>query len=190
MKIKNFGFLRESQEIADKSGTSKLGIARTGLDTYLSVIFPHTKDWIYDKVISGSGRLFRPDYRSESLKLIVEFDGLPHYTNPVNVLLDKEKTMFYEKLGYKVVRIPFFIQLTNSVVKTLFGVNVKTKLFPEDVASMCVADSCTPAFMCVLGIKRMQQEFKKFPRQLRANIKQLEKEDKVLSGIKYLKTIK
>lgn len=51
--------------------------------------------------------------RSESLKLIVEIDGLPHYQNPIVILKDKEKTKLYEEFGYKVVRIPYFIQLTN-----------------------------------------------------------------------------
>lgn len=156
-----YGYLRETQEIADKEGTNKItGLCRTGLDTYLKVIFPKVNDWIHDECIPGSGRLFRPDYRSEKLKLIVEFDGMPHYTNPENVLSDIKKTKFYIRLGYKVVRIPLFIQLTNKVVEQLFCIKVKKKLFPEGWWSMSIYDQCTPAFFCPLGIKRIQRKKK------------------------------
>lgn len=37
---------------------------------------------------------------------------------------DGENQKIYESFGYHVVRIPFFIQLTNEVVKILFGVEV------------------------------------------------------------------
>lgn len=77
-----FGFLRETQALADANKSSMPGcVCLTGLDTYLGVIFPATSDWIHDKSIPDVTRR-RPDYRSESLKLIVEFDGLPHYQNP------------------------------------------------------------------------------------------------------------
>ena len=123
-----WGFLRENGASARKAGTDPAtGLHRTGLDEYLRIIFPETNDWIHDQPIGeigGKKRRIRPDYRSESLKLIVEFDGLQHYTNPVNILKDLNNTAIYEQGGYKVVRIPYFIQLTNEVVKSMFVVEV------------------------------------------------------------------
>ncbi len=131
----------------------------------------------------------RPDYRSDSLKLIIEFDGLQHYTNPKQIEKDKANTKIYESCGYKVVRIPYFIQLSNKAVKTLFGIDVKTELFNEEYPSIGGKDvKGNPSYLCIEGIKRMAKEFKKFPTQYIVNIKSLEKiGDEKLSGIKYLK---
>ena len=129
-----WGFLRETNESAIKAGIDKAtGIHRTGLEDYLKLIFLTVTDWIHDKPIgelNGVKIRLRPDCRSESLKLIIEFDGLQHYTNPSVIVDDRVKTKVYEDGGYKVVRIPYFIQLTNEVVEIMFGVKVQEPLFP------------------------------------------------------------
>lgn len=169
-----WGFLRETKEEANRSGYDlDTGLKRTGLDEYLSVIFPDTHDWVHDSPIEGIKSKRRPDYRSESLKLIVEFDGIQHYTMPFNIERDIENTMFYEELGYKVVRIPYFIQLTNKVVKQLFDVDVKEELFDESIPSLGPKGRCSPAYLCGAGILRMAQEFKQFPEQYEVNLKYL-----------------
>ena len=94
MKTNNnvWGFLRETAEKAEVAGLdADTGLCRTGLEEYLKEIFPNTTDWIHDKIIKGmivDGKQsrIRPDYRSESLKLIIEFDGLQHYQNPEKIL--------------------------------------------------------------------------------------------------------
>ena len=188
-----YGFHRETEEMAQKVGIDKtFNLPRTGIETYLKAIFPETNDWIHDKaidtiIVNGKVCRFRPDYRSESLKLIVEIDGLPHYQNPIVILKDKEKTKLYEEFGYKVVRIPYFIQLTNSTVKEMFGVDVEEQLFPENVPSISYKDFCTPAFLCDAGVKRMAEEFMKYPEQLEINIKHLEIENNdYLTGLSLL----
>lgn len=75
---KKWGFLRETNLLAETAGIDKdTGLHRTGLEDYLKVIFPNTDDWIHDKLLGKiNDTLYRcrPDYRSESLKLIIEFD--------------------------------------------------------------------------------------------------------------------
>ena len=164
-----WGFLREHS--SDASGKDPLtDLHRTGLDEYLSVIFPNTHDWIHDKAfgIHKDGKKYniRPDYRSDSLKMIVEFDGLPHYTNPQNIIKDKKNTSIYELNGYKVVRIPYFIQLTNKAVEELFGVKVKEPLFNINYPSLGgIGLKHNPSYLCPGGLKRMATEFKRFPDQ-------------------------
>ena len=110
---KIWGYLRETSEIAKKDGNDPTtGLCRTGLEEYLKVIFPNVDDWIHDKsigILNGEKCKFRPDYRSETLKMIVEMDGLPHYTSPQNIVNDEMKTKRYEDDGYTVIRIPYFI---------------------------------------------------------------------------------
>ena len=171
-----WGFIRETKEMALKAGVDQdTGVNRTGLEEYLAVIFPNTSDWIHDKIIDdlppGIKSRKRPDYRSKSLMLIIEFDGIQHYTNPVNIEKDQENTKFYKSLGYKVVRIPYFIQLSNKAVKTLFNVDVKEPLFDENIPSIGPRGENTPAYLCPAGIQRMACEFKRFPSQYKTNIK-------------------
>ena len=171
--MSKWGFIRETKDEATGIDADT-GLHRTGLEEYLAVIFPGVNDWVHDKQTgltkNGKATRMRPDYRSETLKMIVEFDGLPHYTNPKNIIKDEENTRFYQENGYKVVRIPYFIQLTNKVVKTLFGVSVNEPLFDETIPSMGPNGNNTPAFLCFSGIKRMAKEFRGFPEQYKVNV--------------------
>lgn len=176
-----WGFLRETTKLATKDGIDKdTGVPRTGLDEYIKVIFPDIDDWIHNKTTGllkddGKKSLIRPDYRSETLKLIIEFDGLQHYTLPDRIIKDYENQKFYERYGYKVVRIPYFIQLTNSVVETLFGIKVSEQLFDNSIPSFSIRPSVnnTPAYLCPAGIRRMAREFTLFPEQYSVNINYL-----------------
>lgn len=190
--MRKWGFLRETAEAAKKAGIDKdTGLHRTGLDDYLKVIFPDISDWAHDKPFpyskNGKKTRRRPDYRSDALKLIVEFDGLQHYTNPQNIINDEDAVSFYESCGYKVVRIPYFIQLSNDAVKTLFGVSVNEPLFDESIPSLGIKGQNTPAFLCPAGIERMKKEFMKFPGQFEVNYRHLVKAgNPFLSGIEFL----
>ena len=174
-----YGFLREDEKSALKEGIDKeTGLQRTSLLTYLNTIFPEIDDWIHDKVIPKeltNNKIYRnrPDYRSEKLKMIVEFDGIHHYTNPDIIIKDKYNTKLYENFGYKVIRIPYFIQLTNEVVKILFNKDIKENLFPDNIASLTYKCRNTPAYLCLAGIERMKNELNKFPKQREINIKYL-----------------
>lgn len=189
--MNKWGFLREDEKGA-AIATKMDGLHRTGLETYLKAIFPKTKDWVHDrpiKGIRGSNAKIRPDYRSESLNLIVEFDGIRHYSKPYQIKRDIENTKIYESLGYKVVRIPFFIQLSNKAIKTLFGVTMKEKMFDENIVSIDIESYNTPAFLCGAGIKRMKEDFKKFPEQYKVNLNYLKKQpkkDQILIDWEYL----
>lgn len=186
-----WGFLRETTAWAKKAGIDKdTGLPRTGLEEYLKVIFPQTNDWIHDKTIgevNGQNYRKRPDYRSESLQMIIEFDGLPHYTNPDIIEKDIENTKLYRSFGYKVVRIPYFIQLTNRAVKTMFDVEVSEELFDENFSSLSAVGRNSPAYLCPAGVKRMADEFRNFPEQYKININFLKQQNAPFkSGVEFL----
>ena len=184
-----WGFLRETTEAAIKAGVDRgTGLHRTGLNEYLKVIFPDIDDWVHDKAlgltVNNKVCRKRPDYRSEKLKMIVEFDGIQHYTMPDRIKNDVLSTKFYERLGYKVVRIPYFIQLTNKAVKYFFNVDVKEPLFNENIHSMDKNDRNTPAFLCGAGVLRMIEEFKHHQEQYRVNKEFLiSQNDQFLTGV-------
>jgi hypothetical protein len=78
-------------------------------------------DIIAGKIVPGVERPFRPDYRSERHRLIVEYDGDMHYRSAKKILADKERDRVFGAARYRVVRIPYFVQLTREVVADLFG---------------------------------------------------------------------
>lgn len=177
-RYSKWGFVRETRDMA--SGTDKeTGLNRTGLEDYIKFIFPEIPEdhWVHDKSIPNSGRRIRPDYRCEDLKLLIEFDGLQHYQQPDKIRKDRETQTLYESLGYKVIRIPYFIQLTNEVVKTMFGREVGEPLFDPVVPSMAISGRNTPAFCCPAGLQRMAEEFRLYPQQYRVNLEFLESQD-------------
>lgn len=186
-----WGYLRETSESAKKAGLHPVtGIRRTGLDEYLNEIFPDVKDWFHDKPIGqslgGTPIRTRPDYRSEALKMIVEFDGMPHYQKPDIIRKDELNTKLYERLGYRVVRIPFFIQLTRTAIDELFKIQLCQEMFDPNLPSL--DETCSPAFLCPAGITRMAKEFKKFPDQYKVDIDAPEKiNDEFLTGVSLLK---
>lgn len=186
-----WGFLRETRALALKSGKDlDTGLHRTGLDEYLNFIFPEVHDWVHDKALGKiNGKLYRsrPDYRSEKLKIIIEFDGLPHYTKPDIIEKDAKNSELFTGFGYEVIRIPYFIQLTNKVVKTLFGVNVEEELFDVNIPSLGIKGKNTPAYLCPAGLKRMAAEFKKFPEQYKTNVAFLKSQNNsLLTGVEML----
>ncbi|MGM9809919.1 MAG: DUF559 domain-containing protein [Paludibacteraceae bacterium] len=185
-----WGFLRETRAAAKKAGTdADTGVKRTGLEDYLAVIFPEVNadEWIHDKPFgnhNGKNYLIRPDYRCDRLNLIIEFDGVQHYQNPDVIRKDINNENIYKSAGYEVVRIPYFIQLTNEVVKIMFDRDINEVLFDSSIPSMGVKGRNTPAYCCPAGIKRMKKDFEKYPQQREVNMKALQEiDDDYLSGI-------
>lgn len=133
---------------------------QNNLYDYLKIIFPDVNDWIIDKCLPGYR--FRPDYRSEQLKLIVEFDGYRHYTVSKQVKADQQRNELYYSLGYKVVRIPMFVQLTTPIIKLLFDVDVQVEqVYPHGF----ISDASTlilPADFCYIGIQRFIEDLTTF----------------------------
>lgn len=189
---KKFGYIRETREMAIKAKESNPNEEYTAFEEYLKVLYPDTV-WIHDEHFGkrdGKTYRIRPDFRCEELKIIIEFDGLQHYTNPENIRKDRNNQKIYESFGYRVIRIPYFIQLTKSVVKEMFGIDMPFELFDSTLPSMAVRWKNTPAYCCPAGIERMAHEFRRYPQQYEVNLCSLENDaDEELSGAKLLKQV-
>lgn len=77
-----------------------------------------------------------------------------------------------EEVGYKVVRIPYFFQLSDDIVKQMFG---RKSLFDSNIPSLDVKDGNTPAYCCPAGLKRMVYEFRNYSELYQVNLKVLKK---------------
>jgi len=113
------------------------------LEQRLKETYPNY-EFIRDKIVPNSGIKNRPDFRNDELKLIYEFDGYSHYSDPKVILSDYKKYEVYKNMGYKIIRYPYFIQPEGSNYKHGF-IDKKAML---------------PAYFCELGIKRFLNDMK------------------------------
>jgi hypothetical protein len=118
---------------------------------------------IANQPVPGSGRRLRPDYRCERWRLIVEFDGDAHYRSTKTIVGDVERDGLFLNLGYTVVRIPYFVQLTSPVIGDLFGVLARDHSdflsFPHGFIASTVV---MPADFCELGLARFEADLRRF----------------------------
>lgn len=181
-----WGYLKENKnKIKEGEVDDDIGLRFNGLDEYLEVLFPDYT-WIYNQRLyyyddNKEKRYIIPDYRCGELKLVVEFDGILHYTDHNTILRDANNERIYDKMGYTVIRIPYFIQLTNDVVNTLFKqysnvLSVNETLFNPNISSMYgECKGFGPAYTCASGFKRMVKVLKQFPQQFELLVKSLKR---------------
>lgn len=65
---------------------------------------------------------FRPDFYIKEKNLVIEFDGYQHYTKSAITLSDLNKDTILSDDGIKVVRIPYFVQLSTTSIKHLIRI--------------------------------------------------------------------
>jgi very-short-patch-repair endonuclease len=119
--------------------------------------------FLANQPVPGLGRRFRPDYHSEAHKLVVEFDGDQHYRSARVILGDAKRDAFFTENGFRVIRIPYFIQLSRAVITDLFRDIAHTTSdflnFPHGFIASTVV---MPADFCELGIARFEDDLKRF----------------------------
>lgn len=118
---------------------------------------------ISDRRVPGLKRPFRPDHRSEKHKLIVEFDGYYHYEYASRAIDDEKKDQLLRGAGYKVVRVPYFVQMREPVIGELFGELVKDRTqFKDWPHGFITKEGLLPADFCELGIQRFLDDLDRF----------------------------
>ena len=72
----------------------------------------------------------------------------------------KEDKIF-NALGYRIIRVPYFVQLSSPVIKQLFGIDVDYhQIFPHGF--IVNNKNFLPCEFCELGIERFKDDLKKF----------------------------
>jgi hypothetical protein len=115
-------------------------------------------------------RQFRPDYRSEKHKLIVEFDGDQHYRSAKHVIEDKIRDQILTDAGYRVIRVPYFVQMVEPVISALFGDSITNRTRFKDFPHGFISDTVIfPADFCELGVAQFLDDLDRFA-AIRADI--------------------
>lgn len=144
----------------------------SNLQVLLEYLYPNGS-WVRNKVIpkdiylkrsndSTERRMFRADYRNEEESIVVEFDGIAHYQDPLVMNNDINKRIYYEELGYEFIQIPYFFQPTKSVIKELFNIQIQNDLTEMKNGFNVVngkPNKSLPAAFSENGVRRFISEF-------------------------------
>jgi len=104
---------------------------------------------------------FRFDYAIPSKKLIVEYDGDSHYRDAEVIYRDEQKDELAKKNGFKVVRIPYFVQLDKDSMEDLFP-DVKGVVVETDFEQGFLTTKILPASFCIDGIEKFHSNLRFF----------------------------
>jgi very-short-patch-repair endonuclease len=122
------------------------------------------KEFISDDLILNKNFLsykFRPDILINNSKIIIEFDGYTHYTQPYSILKDIEKDNIVDICGYNIIRIPYFVQLDKIVINYLFP---QITIYKESEYKHGFIDkkAILPSCFCELGIQKFIKDLETF----------------------------
>lgn len=111
-------------------------------------------------LVPGSRRRWDMAYAIDGETTVVEFDGDAHYWNSLKIKVDIEKDAVAKRLGFKVVRFPYWVQLTDETALYYFGLCAKIK---QDFPHGFIATKVFPASFSDLGIQRFADELTALP---------------------------
>lgn len=122
-----------------------------------------------------SGHTLQPDFILRNQKIIIEIDGqnsrICHYSRAKTCIDDLEKDETYKELGWKVVRIPAYIQLDKDMIKFLFGLDYEKDLYPAcHLHGFLHEQISLPADFCKLGLARFYKEMDSWPKAVKDKI--------------------
>lgn len=125
-------------------------------------------DYTSNKQIKGMSEAWRPDYVNLTKKIIVEFDGHLHYTQAKTCLLDEYKDVAWTKQGFKVIRWPYFVQLSSASIQQFFSFEQSYhQVYPHGFID---ANVIYPADFCIAGLKRFVNELSLFHESISMDI--------------------
>ena len=96
-------------------------------------------------------------------EIAIEFDGDQHYRDTLVMKLDLEKEDLADKAGIEVVRIPYWVQLTDDTAKHYFGDLFNGIHIEQDYPHGFIKSKVFPASYCALGVERFMAELHDLP---------------------------
>jgi len=119
------------------------------------------------QVIPGRRERWDMVYEGTRGKVAVEFDGDKHYRDTLQIRKDREKDEWANLGGYRVVRVPYWVQLTSETLEYYFGLEAEIiQNFPHGF----ITTKVFPASFCELGIARFERELNSLPNAVRRSV--------------------
>jgi len=133
--------------------------------------------------LPNSRRRWDMAFKRGSTIFVVEYDGDEHCRNSLKIKTDIEKDETAKKLGYKVVRVPYWIQIDSEMLEHYFGIKNEIE---QDFPHGFISTKVFPASFCEKGIERFQTELVSLPSTVKNNVLQSLREKAKEHGIDYV----
>lgn len=126
-------------------------------------------NWLGAEVtLPSSKRRFDFGFINDGIKTLVEFDGAQHYTDALQIKIDREKDLLALRNNYKLIRIPYWVQLTSETLNYYFS--IKHDVFQSYPHGFIDDKAILPASFCELGVYRFYDEYTKLPKSIQLSI--------------------
>lgn len=122
-------------------------------------------------------------YEINGVITVVEFDGDEHYRHTLKIKTDKEKDAVAHEHGFRVVRFPYWVQLTSETLTHYFGLAANIS---QDFPHGFITTKVFPASFCELGIARFKQELNSLPPQVKNSVMDSLQSRAIEHGIEYV----
>lgn len=124
--------------------------------------------WLGCQVNTGRGKsTWDMAYALDGSTVAVEYDGPDHYRNTLKIKADGEKNDFATANGIRLIRVPFWVQLTTSTLAHYFQFNARVEQnFPHGF----ITTKYFPASFCELGIERFRAELDALPADVKTAV--------------------
>ncbi len=142
------------------------------------------KNWLGRELrLPNSRRRWDMAFKLDSTTFVIEYDGDEHYRNSLKIKTDMEKDESARKLGYQVVRVPYWIQINSEMLKHYFGIENEVE---QDFPHGFITTKVFPASFCEKGIQRFQAELANLPIKVKDDVLQSLKVQAKKHGIDYV----
>ena len=121
--------------------------------------------FIEEQKVAGKPRCRWDMYMTfpDGREIAVEFDGDQHYRDTLVMKLDLEKDDLADEAGIEVVRIPYWVQLTDETAKHYFGDLFDGIHIEQDYPHGFIKSKVFPASYCAMGVERFMAELHDLP---------------------------
>jgi hypothetical protein len=106
-------------------------------------------------------------YQWQDQLVVVEFDGDEHYRHTLKIKTDRQKDEVARRSGHKVVRVPYWVQLTTETLQHFFGLHAD---IDQNFAHGFITTKLFPASFCEQGIARFEEELAALPTAVRVAV--------------------
>ena len=119
------------------------------------------------RVVAGRRQRWDMLYESPNGRIAVEFDGDEHYRNTLKIRADFDKDELAKQDKYRVIRIPYWVQLTTETLRHYFDLEAE---IIQDFPHGFITTKVFPASFCELGVQRFRTEMDGLPISVRAAV--------------------
>jgi hypothetical protein len=120
------------------------------------------------RVVAGRRQRWDMVYEAEDGGTVaVEFDGPEHYRNSLKIKADREKDEIASRANVRIVRFPYWVQLTSETLLHYFGREARVV---QSFAHGFITTKLFPASFCELGVERFVRELDELPGSVRSSV--------------------